>query len=70
MFPNNLDNRNLSLKDRLSLISRAQVMYINGKSEAEIRKFAESFAEPRENGKKCIQKTQLTAVSVGCGTAP
>ena len=48
MFPNNLDNRNLSLKDRVSLLSRAQVMYINGKSEAEIRQFAKTFAEPRE----------------------
>lgn len=48
MFPNNLDNKNLSFKDRVSLLSRAQVMYINGKSETEIRQFAKSFAEPQE----------------------
>lgn len=36
------------MKDRVSLLSRAQVMYINGKSEAEIRQFAKSYAEPRE----------------------
>lgn len=43
-----IDNKNLNRKDRLSLLSRTQVMYINGKPIAEIEQFARSFSEPRE----------------------
>jgi hypothetical protein len=43
-----IDNKNLNRKDRLSLLSRTQVMYINGKPITEIEQFARSFSEPRE----------------------
>ena len=42
-----MENRNLSRKDRISLLSRTQVMYINGASEAEIQEFAQAFSAPR-----------------------
>jgi hypothetical protein len=42
-----MENRNLSRKDRISLLSRSQVMYINGASEAEIQEFAQAFSAPR-----------------------
>ncbi len=42
-----IDNKALSMKDRISLLSRSQVMYINGASEAEIREFAHKFSAPR-----------------------
>ena len=42
-----IDNKELSAKDRLSLLSRSQVMYINGASMAEIEKFADNFSGPR-----------------------
>ena len=38
-----LDARGLSLKDRISLQSRVNVMLTNGKSEAEIMAYVESY---------------------------
>ncbi len=39
------ENRDLSMKDRISLLSRTQVMKINGESEAKIEKFANDFSQ-------------------------
>ena len=42
-----IDNKALPYKDRLSLLSITQVMYINGKSQGEIKRFADEFSGPR-----------------------
>lgn len=42
-----IDNKELSAKDRLSLLSRSQVMYINGKSIEEIKAYAREYSAPR-----------------------
>lgn len=42
-----INNKALGYKDRLSLLSQTQVMYINGKSIQEIERFADEFSGPR-----------------------